>query len=171
MNDEFSRKFEEAQPEQILQMLKESFGTPDDVERYRVSSAIFNAHMHDGMFVTDHVLYMIELIERLSKLGFFLHEQLGKDAILNSLPSSYLDFLRYYIMTKPVVNYHGLLGLLQTFEKDHQLQKNSMNLVGGLGVGHHFLKKEMKRKNKNKKVQHAGHSQIRKKRADKNQIE
>ena len=36
MNDEFNRKFEEAQPEEILQKLKESFGTPDDVERYRV---------------------------------------------------------------------------------------------------------------------------------------
>ena len=112
MNDEFSRKFEEAQPKQILQMLKESFGTPDDVERYRVSSAIFNARMRDGTSVTDHVLYMIEMIKHLDKLGFFLHEQLRKDVILNSLSSSYLDFLSYYRMTKPVVNYHGLLGLL-----------------------------------------------------------
>ena len=106
-------------------MLKKSFGTSDDVERYRVSSAIFNARMRDGTSVTDHVLYMIEMIERLDKLGFLLHEQLGKDAILNSLPSSYLDFLSHYRMTKSAVNYHGLLGLLQTFEKDHQLQKKS----------------------------------------------
>ena len=111
---------------------------------------------------------MIEMIERLGKLGFFLHEQLRKDAILNSLPSSYLDFLSHYRMTKPAVNYHGLLGLLQTFEKDHQLQKKSMNLVGGFGVGHHSLKIGMKRKNKNKKVQHARPSQTRKKRAEKN---
>ena len=96
-----------------------------------MSSAIFNACMRDGTSVTDHVLYMIEMIERLGKLGFSLHEQLGKDAILNSLPPSYLDFLSHYRMTKPTVNYHGLLGLLQTFEKDHQLQKKSMNLVGG----------------------------------------
>ena len=34
-------------------------------------------------------------------------------------------------MTKPVVNYHDLLGLLQTFEKDHQLHKETVNLVGG----------------------------------------
>ena len=68
MNDEFSRKFEEAQPEQILQMLKESFRMPDDVERYRVSSAIFNARMRDGTSITNHVLYMIEMIECLGKL-------------------------------------------------------------------------------------------------------
>ena len=93
-------------------MLKESFGTLDDVERYRVSSTIFNVRMRDGISVTDHVLYLIEMIERLDKLGFFLHEQLGKDAIPNSLPGFYLDFLSHYRMTKPTVNYHGLLGLL-----------------------------------------------------------
>ena len=49
MNDEFSKKFEEAQPEQILQILKESFGMPDDVERYRVSCAIFNARSMMGL--------------------------------------------------------------------------------------------------------------------------
>ena len=119
MNDEFSRNFEEAQSKEILQMLKESFKMPDDVERYRVSSAIFNMHICDGTSVTDHVLYIIEMIKHLGKLGFFLHEQLGKDAILNFLPSSYLDFLSHYRMMKPAINYHGLIGLLQTFEKDH----------------------------------------------------
>ena len=112
MNDEFGRKFEEAQPKEILQNLKEYFGMSNDIERYRVSSTIFNARMHEGVSVTDHVLYMIKMIERLDKLGFFLHEKLGKDAMLNSLPSSYLDFLSHYRMTKPAVNYHGLLGLL-----------------------------------------------------------
>ena len=86
-----------------------------------VSSTIFNVRMHDGTSITDHVLYMIEMIERLGKLDFPLHEQLEKDVILNSLPFSYLDFLSHYRMTKPAVNYHGLLGFLQTFEKDHQL--------------------------------------------------
>ena len=32
MNDEFSQKFEEAQLEKILQVLRDSFDTPDDVE-------------------------------------------------------------------------------------------------------------------------------------------
>ena len=43
-----------------------------------------------------------------------------------------------------------------------------MNLVGGSGEGRHPLKKGMKKKNKGKKVQHAGPSQTRKKRDDKN---
>ena len=119
MNDEFSFPLENAQLLDILQILIESFDTSDDVERYKTSCAIFNARMREGASVTDHVLYMIEMIERLGKLGFPLHEQLGKDAILNSLPPSYLDFLSHYRMTKPIVNYHGLLRLLQTFKKDH----------------------------------------------------
>ena len=115
MNDEFSHKFEEAQPDEILQKLKESFSTIDDVERYKVSCAIYNAKIPNSASVTDHVLYMIKMIERLGKLGCPLHEQLNKDVILNSLSSSYLDFLDNYRMNKHIVNYHGLMGLLQTY--------------------------------------------------------
>ena len=104
--------------------------------------------------VTDHVLYMIELIECLSKLGFFLHEQLGKNVILNSLPKSYLPFLTHFRITKPIGNYHSLLGLLQNFEKDHQLQKELVNLVGGSSSGHRPFKKG--KKNKKKKVHMLG---------------
>ena len=43
-----------------------------------------------------------------------------------------------------------------------------MNLVGGSGASRHPLKKGMKKKNKGKKVQHAGPSQTMKNRADKN---
>ena len=131
MNDEFSRKFEDTQSEEIIQMLNEFFDTPKDAERHNTSYAVFNARMREETSVTDHELYMIEQIERHSRFGFSLHEQLGKDAILNSLPKSYLPFLSHYRMMKSMVNYHDLLGLLQTFEKDHQLQKESVNLVGG----------------------------------------
>ena len=94
------------------------------------------------------------MIERLSKLGFPLHEQLGKDAILNSLPKSFLPFLTHFRMTKPTVNYHSLLGLLQNFEKDHQLHKESVNVVGGSSSRRQsFGKGKKNKKKKNKKVQ------------------
>ena len=134
----------------MLQVLEDVFGTPNDAERHKTSCAIFNTKIRDGASITDHVLYMIELMERLSKLGFPLHEQLEKDAILNSLPKSYLQFLTHYRMTKPEVNYHGLLGLLQNFEKDHQLLKESVNSVGGSSFGSRPFEKE--KKNKKKKV-------------------
>ena len=74
MNNKLSRKFEDAQPEEIIQMLNESFSTLEDVERHKTSCAMFNARMREGTSVIDHVLYMIEQIECLSKLGFLLHE-------------------------------------------------------------------------------------------------
>ena len=119
MNNVLSRKFEDAQPEEMIQILNESFDILEDAERHKTSCAVFNARIREEASVTDHVLYMIDQIEYLSKLDFPLHEQLDKDAIFNSLSKSYLSFLSHYRMTKPVVNYHDLLRLLQTFEKDH----------------------------------------------------
>lgn len=87
MNDEFNHKFEDAQLEKMLQILNKSFDTHEDVERYKISYAVFNAQMREGALVMDHVLYKIKQIEYLSKLGFLLHKQLNKDAILNLLPS------------------------------------------------------------------------------------
>ena len=60
MNDKFNHKFEKVQLDQILQVLNDSFEILDDVERHRISYAIFNAKLHEGVFITDHVLYMIE---------------------------------------------------------------------------------------------------------------
>ena len=69
--------------------------------------------------------------------------------ILNSLPKSYLSFLSHFRMMKLVVNYHDLLGLLQIFEKDHQLYKETVNLVRrSSSDSHHPFKKEKKKKNK-----------------------
>ena len=53
MSDKFSCRFETTQPNEMLQMLEDSFGTPDDVERHKTSCAIFNARMWDGVYITD----------------------------------------------------------------------------------------------------------------------
>ena len=74
MNDELSCKFEDAPPKEMIQMLNESFGTPEDAKRHKTSCIVFNACMREGASVTNHVLYMIKQIERLSKFGFSLHE-------------------------------------------------------------------------------------------------
>ena len=78
MSKEFSHRFETAQPKDMLQVLEDTFGTSDDTERHKTSCAIFNAKIRDGASVTDHVLYMIVWMERLSKIDFSLHDHLGK---------------------------------------------------------------------------------------------
>ena len=57
-------------------------------------------------------------------------------------------------MNKPAVNYHGLMGLLQTYERDHQLSKGMVNLVGGLEDHRRPFEKEKKKK-EGKRVQGA----------------
>ena len=79
-------------------------------------------------------------------------------------------------MTKPAVNYHGLLGLLQNFEKDHQVHKESMNVVGVSSSRRRpFGKEKKKKKKKNKKVQpHVGtyaQGQTKKRKPDQSQVE
>ena len=63
MSNEFSHRFKMTQPKDMLQVLEDAFGTPDDVERHKTSCAIFNVKMRDGASITDHVMYMIELME------------------------------------------------------------------------------------------------------------
>ena len=45
MNDELSYKFKDVQPEEIIQILNKSFGTPEDVERHKTSCTVFNARI------------------------------------------------------------------------------------------------------------------------------
>ena len=45
MNDELSRKFEDAQPEEMIQIWNEFFSTTEDVERHKISCTMFNARM------------------------------------------------------------------------------------------------------------------------------
>lgn len=150
-------------------MLKEFFGTTDDIEWHRTSCIIFNTWMHEKASIIDHVLYIFEQIDCLGKLGYPLHEQLRKDAISNSSPLSISTF-SIIIDDEAIVNNHGMLRLLQIYEKDHQLHKELVNLVGGFSTGHHPFKIG-KKKNKNKK-QHTGMSrpnQIKKNKAHKSQ--
>ena len=77
-------------------------------------------------------------------------------------------------MTKPAVNHHDLLGLLQNFEKDHQLHKESVNIVEGSSFRHRSFKKEKKNKKNKKRVQSAGApkpSQIKKLKSNQSQAE
>ena len=54
----------------MLQVLKNSFGTSNDVEQYKTSYTIFNIRIREGASVTDYVLYIIEYYEYVIKTWF-----------------------------------------------------------------------------------------------------
>ena len=74
INDELSHKFVDAQLDEMIQILNESFDIFVNAERHKISYTMFNAHMQEGASIIDHVLYMIEQIECLIKLDFLLYE-------------------------------------------------------------------------------------------------
>ena len=55
MSDEFSCRFETTQPKDMLQVLEDTFGTPDDVERHKTSCTIFTPKY--GMVPLSLIMY------------------------------------------------------------------------------------------------------------------
>ena len=74
-------------------------------------------------------------------------------------------------MMKPVINYYGLLGLLQTYEKDHQLHKKKVNIVGASSSDGHRPFKKGKKKKKKKVPSAVGQTMKSKSKLDQSQVE
>ncbi|KAL8134482.1 hypothetical protein AgCh_009487 [Apium graveolens] len=72
----------------ILMHIQELYDVAGRTTRYEISKEMFGCRMSEGSSVNDHVLKMINLIERLGQLGFAMDGELSQDLVLQSLPSS-----------------------------------------------------------------------------------
>ena len=82
------------------------------LERYATSKALFSCKMVAGSSVSTHVLKMKSHIVRLEKLGSPLSQQLATDVILQSLPSSFDQFVLNFNMNnmeRIIPELHGML--------------------------------------------------------------
>ena len=68
------------------------------VERYEVSDKFFSCKMEENSSVSEHILTMSGLHNRLSQLGVNLLDDSVIDRILQSLPPSYKSFVMNYNM-------------------------------------------------------------------------
>ena len=66
----------------ILLNLKELYGEQSHTTRFELSKQLFRAHMTEKTSVQNHVLKIIDLITRLSQLGFVIDGELSQDLIL-----------------------------------------------------------------------------------------
>ena len=89
MTNELQRQHERMDTHSILLNLKELYGEHSRTARYEISKQLFHARMTEGTSVQDHVLMVIDLITRLSQLGFVMDGELNQDLILQSLPKSF----------------------------------------------------------------------------------
>ena len=83
--------------------------------------------MIEGTSVQDHVLMVIDLITRLSQLGFVMDGELNQYLILQSLPESFSQFVLNYHMNKLNTSLPELLNMLK-IAKSH-LKKNKAPLL------------------------------------------
>ncbi|GAV86700.1 zf-CCHC domain-containing protein/UBN2_2 domain-containing protein, partial [Cephalotus follicularis] len=74
--------------------------------------------------VHEHGLKMIDMIEQLAQLGFFMNHDLYVDLILTSLPKSFSQFLVNFHMNKIEVTLSELIAMLRMTEADFDSGKS-----------------------------------------------
>ncbi|XP_078165506.1 uncharacterized protein LOC144560202 [Carex rostrata] len=86
--------------------------------RDETSKALYQCKLAEGSPVSPHVLKMMGYIENLNRLGYPLSKELATDIILQSLPSSYHQFILNFNMNGLEKSMTELHGILKTAEQN-----------------------------------------------------
>ncbi|PKI51197.1 hypothetical protein CRG98_028404 [Punica granatum] len=118
MDPELQKQHEHMEAYDMIVHLRQLYQEQARHERFDVSNTLFQAKLTEGSPVGPHVLNMIGYVETLGRLGFPLGQELATDLILQSLPSSYSQFVMNYNMNDYNKPLPELLGMLRTAEQD-----------------------------------------------------
>lgn len=129
MSNELQRQHEGMDTQSILLNLKELYGEQSRTARYEISKQLFRARMNEGTPVQNHVLMVIDLITRLSQLGFAMDSELSQELILQSLPDSFSQFVVNFHMNKLNTSLPELLNMLKTAEGHIKKDKGPLLLI------------------------------------------
>ena len=130
MTPELQKQHEHMDAYSMLKHLKELYDVQGRTARYDISRELFQCRMAEGSSVNDHVLKMINLIERLGQLGFVMDGDLCQDLILQSLPDSFSQFVMNFHMNKLDVSLAELHNMLKTAEANLPSKKGSVLMIG-----------------------------------------
>ena len=92
------KRFERHRAYEMFEELKMVFQAHAQVERYEVSDKFFSCKMEENSSVSEHILKMSRLHNRLTQLGVNLPDDAVIDRILQSLPPSYKSFVMNFNM-------------------------------------------------------------------------
>ena len=81
MTPELQKQHEHMNAQTMILRLKELFSMQSRIERYEMSKELFRCRMAEGSLVREHVLKMINLIERLGALDFAMDGELSIDLV------------------------------------------------------------------------------------------
>jgi hypothetical protein len=140
------RRFEHHRAYEMFQELKLVFQANARIERYDVSDKFFSFKMEENSSVSEHILKMSGLHNRLTQLGVNLPDDSVIDRILQSLPPSYKSFMMNYNMQGMNKTISELFAMLKVAEvevkKEHQvlMVKKGTSFKKGKGKKGNFKK-------------------------------
>ncbi|GAV65901.1 zf-CCHC domain-containing protein/UBN2_2 domain-containing protein, partial [Cephalotus follicularis] len=91
---------------------------------------LYGTKMAEGSSVNDHVLKMINAIERLADLGIIQDAELSTDLILHLLPPSFSSFITNFSMNRISATMANLLNMLREAEVNMNKGKAPVMIVG-----------------------------------------
>ena len=92
------KRFERHIAYEMFEELKMVFQAHARVERYEVSDKFFSCKMEENSSVSEHILKMSGLHNRMTQLNINLPDEAVIDRILHSLPPSYKSFVMNFNM-------------------------------------------------------------------------
>ena len=119
------KRFEKHGAYEMFEELKMVFQAHARVERYEVSDKFFSCKMEENSSVSEHILTMSGLHNRLTQLGVNLPDDAVIDRILQSLPPSYKSFVMNFNMQGMEKTIPEVFAMLKSVEvevrKEHQV--------------------------------------------------
>ncbi|KAL0362002.1 UNVERIFIED_CONTAM: hypothetical protein Scaly_1155400 [Sesamum calycinum] len=101
----------------IMHCMKELYTVLDQHNRYVVMKAFIGARIIEGSSIRKHGVIMLSLVEKLKDLqADFNEKEMDVDLILQSLPSSFDQFIISYNMNVLKKSLHDLINMLVQYE-------------------------------------------------------
>ena len=116
------KRFEKHGSYEMFEELKMVFQAHAQVERYEVSDKFFSCKMEENSSVSEHILRMSGLHNRLSQLGVNLPDDAVVDKILQSLPPSYKSFVMNFNMQGMEKTIHEVYSMLKSAEVEVRIK-------------------------------------------------
>ena len=142
------KRFEQHGAYEMFQELKMVFQAHARVERYEVSDKFYSCKMEENSSVSEHILKMSGLHNRLSQLGVNLPDDAVIDRILQSLPPSYKSFVMNFNMQgmeKTIPEVYSMLKSAEVeIKKEHQVLMVNKTTSFKKGKGKKNFKKDGK---------------------------
>ena len=134
MSSDLAKNMEDIGAYEMLVQLKGMFQKQARQERFDTMKQLISCKMEHGSSVSTHVVKMKGYIDQLKKLDYPLSDEMAADFILNSLPSSYDQFVMNFNMNAWVKTVPELHGMLKTAEMNIPTKTNQVLLVKSTGV-------------------------------------